>query len=52
MKYNLKCGYKIEGVRRKQRFRRGKYNDEILIAVFKENWLPIWKKYQNTGKVR
>lgn len=51
LKYNLKCGYKIEGVRKKQIFRNGKYHDEIIIAVFKENWLPIWKKYQKTGKV-
>jgi RimJ/RimL family protein N-acetyltransferase len=46
VKYNLKCGYKIEGVRKKQIFRNGKYHDEILIAVSKENWLPIWKKYR------
>ncbi|MCI0330170.1 MAG: GNAT family N-acetyltransferase [candidate division Zixibacteria bacterium] len=52
LKYNLKCGYKIEGVRKKQIFRNGKYNDEIIIAVFKEDWLPFWKKYRKTGKVR
>lgn len=48
LKYNLKCGYKIEGVRKKQIFRNGKYHDEILIAVFKESWLPLWKKYCKT----
>ncbi|MCI0405084.1 MAG: GNAT family N-acetyltransferase [candidate division Zixibacteria bacterium] len=52
LKYNLKCGYKVEGVRKKQIFRNGKYNDEIVIAVFKEDWLPIWKKYQKTAKIR
>ncbi len=52
LKYNLKCGYKIEGVRKKQIFRNGKYNDEILIAVFKENWLPVWKKYQRSANRR
>jgi len=46
LQYNLKCGYKIEGVRKKQIFRNGKYHDEIIIAVFKEDWLPIWRKYQ------
>lgn len=51
LKYNLKCGYKIEGVRKKQIFRNGKYHDEIIIAVFKEDWRPIWKKYQKTDKV-
>lgn len=52
LQYNLKCGYKIEGVRKKQIFRNGKYHDEILIAVFKDDWLPIWKKYQNSIKIR
>ncbi|HXF49507.1 MAG TPA: GNAT family protein [Verrucomicrobiae bacterium] len=52
LQYNLKCGYKVEGVRKKQIFRNGKYHDEILIAVFKEDWLPIWKKYQNLIKIR
>jgi RimJ/RimL family protein N-acetyltransferase len=52
LKYNLKCGYKIEGVRKKQIFRNGKYHDEILIAVFKDDWLPLWKKYQKTGMFR
>ncbi len=52
LKYNLKCGYKIEGVRKKQIFRNGKYHDEILIAVFKEDWLPVWKKYQKAGRIR
>jgi RimJ/RimL family protein N-acetyltransferase len=51
LKYNLKCGYQIEGVRKKQIFRIGKYHDEILIAVFKEDWLPIWKKYQRNGNL-
>ncbi len=51
LKYNLKCGYKIEGVRKKQIFRKGEYHDEILIAVFKEDWLPICKRYKKTGEV-
>jgi len=50
--YNFHCGYKIEGVRKKQIFRRGRYVDEILLAVFKLDWLPIWKRYQKTGKLR
>lgn len=52
LRYNLKCGYKVEGVRKKQVFRNGKYHDEILIAVFKEDWLPIWKRYQNSTTIR
>lgn len=45
-KYQLKCGYIKEGVKRKQCYHEGKYWDEILMAVFKENWSPIWKGYK------
>jgi len=51
LQYNLHCGYKIEGVRKKQIFLQGRYLDEILLAVFKPDWLPIWKKYQKTGRI-
>lgn len=50
--YNKHCGYKVEGVLRKQRFKAGKYCDEILVAVFREDWEPIWDLYQKTGKVK
>lgn len=44
--YNLRCGYNIEGIRKKQVFKNGKYWDEILMAVFKEDWLPIWENFK------
>jgi len=44
--YNLKCGYKEEGRRRQQFYRDGRYWDEIKIAVFREDWLPLWERYQ------
>ena len=44
--YNKKCGYKVEGKKKKQVFHNGKYWDEILLAVFKKDWEPVWKKYQ------
>ena len=49
--YNLKCGYRIEGRRRKQAYRNGKYHDEILLAIFREWFDRKWKKYQRTGKL-
>jgi len=52
LRYSLRCGYKIEGRLRKHIFRKGKYWDEIVIGVFRDEWLPIWKKYKKTGKVR
>jgi RimJ/RimL family protein N-acetyltransferase len=43
--YNLKCGYQEEGRRKQQFFRDGRYWDEIKIAVFREDWLPLWERY-------
>jgi RimJ/RimL family protein N-acetyltransferase len=43
--HNLHCGYKIEGVRKNQFFRRGRYWDEIMLAVFKKEWIPLWREY-------
>jgi len=44
--YNLKCGYHIEGRKKRQVFRSGKYWDLILLAVFKKDFLKAWKEYQ------
>jgi RimJ/RimL family protein N-acetyltransferase len=44
--YSLHCGYKVEGTLRQSVFRNGKYWDEILLGVFKEEWLPYWKKFK------
>ena len=52
LRYNLRCGYKIEGRLKKQMFKNGKYRDNILLAVLKKDWLPIWHKYQKTGNVK
>lgn len=43
--YSLKCGYKVEGTLRKHIFRNGDYWDEIVLGVFREEWLPVWEKY-------
>jgi RimJ/RimL family protein N-acetyltransferase len=44
--YQMKCGHKIEGRRVKQHYKKGRYWDEIMTAVFKKDWLPIWKEYK------
>lgn len=49
--YNKKCGYKVEGVQRQQVFANGRYHDKILIAVFREDWLPVWKQFLKDGKL-
>jgi RimJ/RimL family protein N-acetyltransferase len=46
LRYSLACGYQEEARRKAQLFRDGQYWDEIFLAVFRENWLPLWKKYQ------
>lgn len=46
--YNMKCGYKIEGIRKKQFFRVGKYVDEVYLSVFKKDFQKLWKKYQQS----
>lgn len=52
LRYSLHCGYKIEGERREHIFKRGKYWTLIELGLFKEEWLPIWERYQETGSVR
>jgi len=52
LSYSLRCGYKIEGRRAKQFFKKGKYWDEILLGLFREDWLKIWKKYEKNGKIK
>ena len=52
MRYNLRCGYKVEGVRKRHKFTNGRYRDFIEFGIFKADWLPIWKRYKRTGKVR
>jgi RimJ/RimL family protein N-acetyltransferase len=48
--YSLGCGYKKEGKRRSQIFRRGRRWNTILLGVLREEWLPIWEEYRKTGK--
>lgn len=47
LSYSLHCGYVREGCLRKQHFVDGKYWDEIVLGIFKDEWLPYWKKYSN-----
>jgi RimJ/RimL family protein N-acetyltransferase len=49
--YSKHCGYKQEGVLKSERYGDGKYHDVVLLALFRENWLPCWKKYQRGEKL-
>lgn len=41
-----KCGYRVEGVLKKHRYRNGRYCDEIRLAVFKKDFMPLWRKFK------
>lgn len=45
----IKCGYKPCGKFRKHQWHEGEFVDEILLEVFREDWEPIWERYQKTG---
>jgi len=42
--YSLHCGYKIEGRLLRQRFAHGRYWDEVILGLFKYQWLPYWEE--------
>lgn len=44
--YLKKCGYKEEGIKRQHIFRNGEYYDLIQLAVFRDEFKPIWQQYQ------
>jgi RimJ/RimL family protein N-acetyltransferase len=45
--YSKKCGYKIEGRLVEQHFVDGKYWDEVILGVFRNDWLALWRKYKS-----
>lgn len=47
-RYSEKCGYKVEGTLRQHHFLDGAYHDEVVMAVFREDWLPLWAEYSAT----
>ncbi|MDO8500011.1 MAG: GNAT family protein [bacterium] len=42
----LKCGYAVEGVKRKEVYKNGHYHDLVLLAVFRKGWMKRWREYQ------
>lgn len=44
----LACGYQEVGRRKQQHFSEGTFVDEILFEVFRDEWEPVWEKYQQT----
>jgi len=46
-RYALKCGYHEEARRKDQVFKDGEYHDEILMAVYRQDWEKVWEEYKN-----
>lgn len=47
-RYSEKCGYRREGVLKQHHFHNGEYHDELILAVFRDDWLPLWEAYRAT----
>lgn len=47
LRFNAKCGYKEEGRRKAHHFKEGEYYDEVMTAVFREDWEPLWQEYNS-----
>ncbi|MBI2640150.1 MAG: GNAT family N-acetyltransferase [Candidatus Sungbacteria bacterium] len=46
VKCQLRCGYKVEGVKKQEVYKNGRYHDLVMMAVFRDDWLPLWREYQ------
>jgi RimJ/RimL family protein N-acetyltransferase len=47
----LACGFREVGRRRAQHWSDGRFVDEIQFDVFREDWEPLWRQYQDTKKL-
>lgn len=46
IKCQQKCGFKIEGVKKREVYKDGDYHDLVMLAVFRDDWLRLWREYQ------
>jgi RimJ/RimL family protein N-acetyltransferase len=49
--YSQKCGYRVEGRRRQQMFKGGRFIDLVELGVLRREWEPVWRRWRKTGKV-
>jgi RimJ/RimL family protein N-acetyltransferase len=45
--YSKKCGYVEEARLPKHMFKDGEYRDQIILAVYRETWEPLWKEFSS-----
>ncbi|MEK7505778.1 MAG: GNAT family protein [Patescibacteria group bacterium] len=46
--YLKKTGYVVEGVKKGQVFRSNKRMDQVMLAVFKPEFMKLWRRYRNS----
>lgn len=46
LRYAQKCGYQKEGILKNEVYKKGRYYDVVLLAVFKKDFMPLWRAYQ------
>ncbi|MGL4850422.1 MAG: GNAT family N-acetyltransferase [Clostridium sp.] len=49
--YCNKCGWKIEGVQRKRRFKNNKYHDNFIIGILKEEYEELVNENKYWGNI-
>lgn len=50
--YSMHCGYIVEGVKKKEVFRGGRYHDLVLLAVTPKTWRPYFTKWKKDSRSR
>ena len=49
--YSLKCGYTEEGRLKGQHVSHGRCWDEIILAVFRKDWVELWKGFAKENNI-
>lgn len=50
--YSMHCGYIVEGVKKKEVFRGGRYHDLVLLAVTPKTWRPYFTKWKKDSRFK
>lgn len=48
MGHLIKCGFGCVGRFKQHHLHEGEFVDEVLFEVFRKDWEPIWRRYQDT----
>lgn len=50
--YSAHCGYVVEGIKKKEVYRGGKFHDLTFLAATRKSWMPFFKKWKDECKKR